>query len=418
MNQDIKERIEQIQKGIVPEGYKKTKVGIIPGDWEVKRLGEIFEFKNGINSNKDSYGKGVKFINVLDVLNNKYITYDSIVGRMDISDKVFNDNKVEYGDIVFQRSSETVEEAGSSNVYLDSKPVTFGGFIIRGKKKEENNPMFMNYILKIYPIRKQIMQRSYGSTRFNIGQESLKEIVFFSPSMKEQQRIASILETWDRAIELKEKLIQEKQTQKKGLINMIMKFDAIEPEPLGKYLKLQGGFAFKSSDYKEHGIPIIRISNIQDKIDINNNIVFSEKRAIEQRFIIKYGDILIAMSGATTGKTGVYRHTRIGYLNQRVGKLIPRKELLFKEFLVHLIQTNEFKNKLKKLLVAGAQPNISPTDIESIRMSIPPLPEQQRIAEILSTADREIELLKEEVELLKQQKKGLMQLLLTGIIRV
>ena len=90
-------------------------------EWEEKRLDSLMDFKNGINAGKDSYGKGVKFINVLDILNNNYITHDKIIGLVDVSQEIVEKNSVTYGDVLFQRSSETREDIGKSNVYLDEK---------------------------------------------------------------------------------------------------------------------------------------------------------------------------------------------------------------------------------------------------------------------------------------------------------
>ena len=100
------------------------------GEWEEKKLGEILEFKNGVNASKEQYGKGIKFINVLDILNNDFITYNNIIGKVDIDKNMLEKYAVTYGDILFQRSSETREEVGIANVYLDKENrATFGGFV-------------------------------------------------------------------------------------------------------------------------------------------------------------------------------------------------------------------------------------------------------------------------------------------------
>jgi type I restriction enzyme S subunit len=103
-------------------------------DWIEMPMAELLSFKNGYNAGGEQYGTGEKFINVLDIIENDYITHDRIIGRVNISDEDFKKNEVTYGDILFQRSSETREEVGQANVYLDQhKSATFGGFVIRGK---------------------------------------------------------------------------------------------------------------------------------------------------------------------------------------------------------------------------------------------------------------------------------------------
>lgn len=188
-------------------------------DWEEKKLGDLLIFKNGINAPKESYGKGFKFINVLDIINNSYITSDNIIGSVDVSQEVFDKNMVEYGDILFQRSSETREEVGQSNVYLDlHKKVTFGGFVIRGKKNGDYVPSFLNLLLKTSMARKDITSKSGGSTRYNVGQGILSSIALLFPCLEEQTKIANFLTKIDAKINAVNQQIAQSKTYKKGLL--------------------------------------------------------------------------------------------------------------------------------------------------------------------------------------------------------
>lgn len=131
--------------------------------WTEKSLSELLEFKNGINASKEQYGKGVKFINVLDILNNDFITHDRIIGSVDVEKNIVDKYPVNYGDILFQRSSETREEVGSASVYLDKDhTATFGGFVIRGRKIGEYDPIFLNKLLKTDASRDSITSKSGG----------------------------------------------------------------------------------------------------------------------------------------------------------------------------------------------------------------------------------------------------------------
>jgi type I restriction enzyme S subunit len=164
-------------------------------DLKLSYLGEILDFKNGINADKSQYGKGYKFINVLDIINEAPIYYETILGSVEIQEREFQKNDVQYGDILFQRSSEIREEAGQSNIYLDkNQKATFGGFVIRGRPRVKFNPIYFNYLLKTDFVRKEITDRSGGSTRFNVGQNSLSEVpVFISNSLEEQEKIGFFL---------------------------------------------------------------------------------------------------------------------------------------------------------------------------------------------------------------------------------
>src|SRR5659263_206161 len=189
------------------------------GDWEFKKLVELLEFKNGINASKEQYGQGVKFINVLDILNNEFITYDKIIGSVDVDNDTVNKYPVNFGDILFQRSSETREEVGTASVYLDNqKTATFGGFVIRGRKISEYIPLFLNQLLKTDMARNDITSKSGGSTRYNVGQETLANVTLPFPCLAEQTKISSFITVVSEKIsQLKKKKSLLEQYKKGGM---------------------------------------------------------------------------------------------------------------------------------------------------------------------------------------------------------
>lgn len=181
-------------------------------------LKKLLCFQNGINADSAKYGKGVKFISVSDILNNQYITYDCIKGMIDIDKKTMERFLVEYGDILFQRSSETFEDIGRANVYLDKEhPATFGGFVIRGKKISEYNPMFFRYLLCTPNARKQTVRMGAGAQHYNIGQDGLGKISLYFPTIQEQQKIAGFLSAIDDRISVQNKIISKYETLIKGI---------------------------------------------------------------------------------------------------------------------------------------------------------------------------------------------------------
>lgn len=184
---------------------------------------------------------------------------------------------------------------------------------------------------------------------------------------------------------------------------------------VGIYYKVQGGFAFKSGEFKDSGIPIVRISNIPNDgnyVD-TNNCVYYDRIPNEKSFLIAKGDLLIAMSGATTGKTAVYNKDNEAYLNQRVGLFKSTNSQNYYPFICQWVKTELFQNQLKRTLAAGAQPNISSKDIESFTLIYPTSDnssnEQKKIADCLSSLDSYIDATKRKLEQLKEHKKGLMQ---------
>ena len=156
---------------------------------QIKKLGSLLSFKSGINTHKSKFGKGIKFINVNDILNNNFITSDKIIGLVEVDKKELNTYKVEYGDILFQGSSETRNDVGSANVFLDHDDrVVFGAFVIRGRPTSKCDSIFLCYLLKTDKVRHQVTSKSGGSTRYNIGQKILGGVDIFLPEIKEQKK--------------------------------------------------------------------------------------------------------------------------------------------------------------------------------------------------------------------------------------
>lgn len=200
-------------------------------EWEEKQLKDFMFFKNGLNADKDKFGSGIKFISVMDILNNPFITYDVIRGKVNIDEKTLDNYSVSYGDVLFQRSSETREDAGKSNVYLDKEKIaTFGGFVIRGKKIGDYSPEFMNSLLKSPKVRKEIISKAQGAQHINVGQETLENVSVVLPAVKEQQKIADFLSSVDDIIQVQEEEISTLEEQKKGtmqkLFNREVRFKA------------------------------------------------------------------------------------------------------------------------------------------------------------------------------------------------
>ena len=145
---------------------------------------------------------------------------------------------------------------------------------------------------------------------------------------------------------------------------------------LSDVCNFESGYAFSSDDYKDKGTPLVRISNIQDGLVSLDNCVYIEGD-IDKRFIINNGDLLIAMSGATTGKMGVYQYDCPALLNQRVGNIKVNTPLLLQKYRDYFMQSQG--DLILKLSYGGAQPNVSAKIISDLFIPIPSLNEQEKI---------------------------------------
>ncbi len=179
----------------------------------------------------------------------------------------------------------------------------------------------------------------------------------------------------------------------------------------GDIAYLKNGCAFKSKSYLTDGIPVIRISDIQDGVVTSENAVKVKANKEFERFSVLNGDVLIAMSGATTGKFGIYKSGKYAYQNQRVGNIKPRSKDVFKNYVFYFLYSA--KKEIEKLAYGGAQPNISAEKIEGITFDLPPVNEQHRIVakieELFSELDKGIESLKTAREQLKVYRQAVLK---------
>lgn len=429
MTPEIKQRIEQIRQGEVPEGYQKTNVGIIPSEWKIRALSQLMHFKNGINADKSKFGKGTRLISVCDLLKDSPIYYDTIIGMVDISDAQQKEFSVTYGDILFQRSSENYEDAGTSNVYLDhTSTATFSGFIIRGKKIADYNPVYLNALLRTSKIRKSIVRLAAGAQHINIGQDSLASVKVPFANDLEQQKIATILTTQDRVIELKEKRLAEKQRQKKHLMQQLLTGKKRLPgfSEEWKATRLRN---IVNRHTKRNAIGNTNVLTISAQYGLINQAEFFNKAIASDDksnyFLMEKGDFAYNKSYSNGYPFGAIKRLTsydVGIVSPLYICFRIKDGSVSGEYLDQYFEAGLMNHEIQAFAQEGARNhgllNIAVDDFFNSKILLPLLKEQAAIAKVLSAADREIELLRQEIEQEKQKKKALMQLLLTGIVRV
>jgi len=393
--------------------------------WDVKKLGDLLEFKNGINASKEQYGKGYKFINVLDILNNDFITHDKIIGSVDVSEDIFNKYPVNYGDILFQRSSETREEVGTASVYLDKEnSATFGGFVIRGKKIGDYEPFFLSRLLQTDLSRNQITSKSGGSTRYNVGQEILVYVELPFPTLPEQQKIATFLSTIDEKLQALKKKKSLLETYKKGVMQKLFsqelrfkdddgnEFEDWEVKKFSCYIRLYRGSSPRPINMyitkSESGVNWIKIGDMKS---VENFVIeqVSEKITIEgalQSRKVEIGELILANS-MSFGKT--YQLNISGCIYD--GWFVLREyEIHYeKNFLLQLLNSEYLQKQYKTLSAGGVVQNISSEIVYSTNLLKPCISEQTKIANFLTAIDEKITNVDTQIKQTELWKKGLLQ---------
>ncbi|NIY47759.1 MULTISPECIES: restriction endonuclease subunit S [Enterobacteriaceae] len=395
------------------EGFNKN--------WAVKKLDSIFSFKNGLNASKEMYGKGVKFINVLDIINNDKITYDVINESVGATDDQISSYQVMQGDILFQRSSETRDEVGQTNVYADSKTVLFGGFVIRGRPLININSTFLNFQLKTDALRKDITQRSGGSTRYNIGQDSLGKVTAFFPEIREQEKIANFLSSVDEKMALLNKqynlLCQYKKAMMQKIFSQEVRFKDENGEgyPEWKYVDLKE-IASKVNIKNREGLVNVVLTNSATQGIVRQDSYFEREIVTESNlqgyYVVSVGDFIYNPRISATAPVGPIKMNELiqGVMSPLYTVFRFKKGLL--KFYQYFFESSVWHDYMKSVANSGARHdrmNISGADFFALPVSQPIEAEQSKIANFLSAIDEKISAKKAELDKLKNWKQGLLQ---------
>lgn len=200
-----------------------TKGTQVPHDWPLVPLGTLCAFANGVNADKGAYGKGIPFINVLEVITHSHLKASDVPGRVLLSKAERETFSVRRGDILFNRTSETQEEVGLASVYADDDSVVFGGFVIRGRfTVDAFDHTYVGYALRAPLVRSQIVAQGQGAIRANIGQASLKRVLVPILARPEQRAIAEALADVDGLLGALEGLIAKKRAIKQAAMQQLL----------------------------------------------------------------------------------------------------------------------------------------------------------------------------------------------------
>jgi len=410
-------------------GYQRTKLGWIPDDWRIVRLSEV----STIDSESLKNGTELDYTF-------RYITLSSIS----------EGKKVE--DFVQHKFSSAPSRARmivkNGDVLLASvRPNLLGHFII----EEASNNLICSTGFSVIRVGENLHSRylfSYlfsslaksqyhslvvGSNYPALTSSDVRNFKIVIPSIVEQRKIAQILTTWDKTNEKTEQLIEAKTQLKKGLMQQLLtgkkRFIEFEGENWSEYVlgnlgKTFNGLSGKNKNDFGSGNPYIPYLNIinNSKIDPNQMDLVTVKDG-ERQNTVKYGDIFFTTSSETPEEAGMpsvlLDKVENTYLNSFCfGFRLNDFETLDPEFARFYFRSYLIRKEIFRLAQGSTRYNISKNEVIKIKILLPSIKEQQRIAIVLANLEEQIDTLKRNSLLLQEQKKGLMQKLLTGEVRV
>ena len=342
-------------------------------EWEEHALAEYLDFKNGLNPDVKRIGRGLPFISVMDILADGTINYDSIRGKVEATEREIENFSVEKGDILFQRSSETLEDVGRANVYMDNRTAVYGGFVIRGRKIGDYNPLFFKYLLSTPLARKRTCRMGAGAQHFNIGQDGLSKISLCFPLMEEQNKIARLLSLIDERIATQNKIIEKLQSLIKGLRVCCMQRNGSDNVYLSEIAQIYQPQTISSAELTEDGFLVYGANGIIGKYKDYNH---------------KTEQICITCRGNTCGMVNYTKPMSWITGNAMVINTDKYQDKVYKKYLYHYLSAYNFNS----IISGSGQPQIVRTPLEKLKITLPTISEQKQKAMILDKIQDKIEI--------------------------
>lgn len=402
---------------MIPKGYKHTELGVLPEDWEVVRLGDVCEIRNGFAFQSKKFKKsGFPIVRISNIKSNNSISLKDMVyfSSDDYKNKDLKNFIVHQNDVLVALSGATTGKIGKMKedviLYLNQRVGKF-----QPSERLNNNFLYQCLLLQ----SNILFLLSGGGAQPNLSTTTIKNKIFIPlPPLAYQEKIAEILSTWDTQIQNLESLIIEKQNLKKGLCQTLLTAKTRLKGFKEDWEVVRLGDIAEDEDFKR--IPVSLVE--REKLTKDGGVTYPYYGAMGQvgwinDYIFDEERILLAEDGCpflekdkqksfiAKGKYWVNNHAHILKVN------LSRGNNYFLCNQLNRVDYAKYVNGVERL-------KLNKEVMKEIKILIPSLAEQEKIAEILSEADNEITLLEQKLESLKSQKRGLMQNLLNGKVRV
>lgn len=420
MTRKVKEQIEQIQRGKVPKGYQKVGIFLAPEEWNILRAGDIYSERNEPGEEK----LPILTVSIHGGVSDGELDEENIGKKVKRIEDKSQYKKAYTGDLVFnmmrawQGAAGTVRTTGMvSPAYIVAKP------------NKSVDPIFMDYYMKTPRMIYNMRSQSYGVTDFRLRLywDSFAPIKCVLPPVAEQRYIAAVLTTQDKVIELKEQLLEEKKQQKKYLMQQLLTGKKRLPGFGGEWktIRLNQVLTERTDKNQEQQLRICSVAVREGVVDQIEHLGRSFAAKDTSNYGVAYnGDVIYTKSPTGDFPFGIIKQSHLSEsvaVSPLYGIYKPVSYGLGYILHTYFSEPINAKNYLLPIVQKGAKNTINITNkvFASNSLYLPmDISEQNAIAEVFMTADREINLLQQSIEAEKQKKKALMQLLLTGIVRV
>lgn len=406
-------------------GLQNTLIGILPMDWFIKKISDLGSTFSGLSGkSKEDFGSGLPYIPYKNIYQNGKID-TSFLDYVQIKPNE-NQHKVQFGDLFFTTSSETADEVGLTSVLLDEVDVMYLNsfcFGFRLNDFEILTPQYSVYLFRGEKMRQKISELAQGSTRFNLSKSGLLNLQIPIPPLPEQQKIAAILSTWDEAISKQKTLVEQTKKRNQGVAQQLLtgKKRLIGFDGEWKPQKIKD-FALEQSIKNKENRDFVVLSctkhnGLVPSLEYFGRQIFSEN--LETYKIVEKGSFAYATNHIEEGSIG-YQRTFDNALISPMYTVFKTDDTIVDEFLFRLLKSHSYIHEYQKRMEGSIdrRGGLRWSEFAKIKVEVPEINEQNAINEFLEMGNKELRLLEQQLASLQNEKKGLMQKLLTGEVRV
>ncbi len=352
-------------------------------EWEQHLFKDVFIIKNGLNKEKEFFGKGIPIINYMDVNKNTNITLDIIKGLVDLSPSEVNIFKIEKGDILFTRTSETSEEIGLSASVIENLPNTvFSGFLLRARPNMEVfDEIYSGYYFRSPGLRKEIIKHSSITTRALTSGYLLNQLSIRVPSIDEQKKIGALFRGIDSRIKIQRKLIDSYKSLIMGLIDVEFSDTHNIFVPLGKSL-----IEVSNRNKLLQNLKVLSVSNTQgfinqtDQFDGRN--IASENTSNYK--IVSKGDFAYNPARINVGSISRLKHIERGIISPMYVCFKVVEASFYAEYFDWFLKSTRFRKELITKLEGSVRQVLSFNDLTTIKLAVQSKEQQMMFTRFLN----------------------------------
>lgn len=410
----------------IPTGYKPSPLGIIPKDWEVKRLGELGNFSKGNGVPKDKIIKDANEHPCL-TYGDLYTKYDFVIKDIKsfIDDDVASESKeIHIGDICFAGSGETPEDIGKCAAYIEERTAYAGGDIIILAPNKDINSIWLSYALNSDIGGKQRYKFAQGFSIVHIYPDYLKQIQIPTPTFTEQNSIVSVLSLWDTAISKQTALIEKLTLRKRGLMQQLLtgkkRLKGFEGEWKKCAIKsFTKEVSIRNTDNKDYVVlSCTKYDGLVPSLEYFGKQIYSNDLSTYK--VVPKNHFAYATNHIEEGSIGYQAHYNNGLISPMYTVFETDKEKVDDTYLFAVLKSHHLIYLYQAMMEGSInrRGGLRWDSFSTIKVDLPSLEEQKTISTFLHNAEKEIEIQKKRLTNLQEQKKGLMQVLLTGKKRI